>query len=594
MPILTKVEENIYKVTEFQKHTGITYMSHPFGKKALMCFNILIYNSYLNRDFHNKRNQSEIKEETLLTMLQLNGVNARTQAKKTIEQVMLNPIKYNLLAKDRKNKSSWDKMKIVFTDFDFISKPGYVIYRYNDSFLELMKKPNAYSKFNILTQYHFNHFGSIVLHSVCLDHLHTVKTQTTPWIPVDVYREMLGINENSINYSQQNGFRELRRNYIKKPIQEINEKSNIKIQKEEIKREGKKAVAVRFIGLKEHPYQPTLFDYKDITSIDEVAQMISGINNNNQTEEITNNKEEQLTKRDILNLQKRLINECNFSYYHAKKFLSSYDYNTIEDCIDSIVRKIKSGIKIKNVTEYAMAMIRNKSNEKNDILLKNKIEENHHEKILQQTKARPFMLNKDDFACLLKRSQKKNLSEEDIENAIFAVKENIDNGSIKTTPFQQLKMAISQKWQPKESVAKRKEKKKNYEIFYCKRRIEDLIKYKKQIDDDFDKYLFAKAKKMFMELSEEERNAQIIPFLEKWECKERQKRNFNLRFFNTLKDLQYNIQQDKLIKDLLEKKFGGKKNTLFKDFIKKKGIQYKKIDIDIKDLKEQILQLEIT
>jgi hypothetical protein len=325
MSALAKVETP-YKITEFQKHTGITYMSHPFSKKALMCFHILIYNSYLARDFQNKSMKSEIKEETLFTLLQLTGINARTTTKKTLEQLMTNPVKYNLLAKDKKNKNSWDKIRIIFTDFDFVTKPGYVIYKYNESFAEMMEKPNAYARFNILAQYDLNHFASIVLHSILTEHLHTVKTSETPWFPVEVYKEIMGISTDSKNYSDIDGFREVRKNYIKKPIAEINLKSNIRVTKEEIKKEGRKAVAVRFVGLEEHPYQQKLFDYQDITSIDELALMMSRIQYGDEDEQIIEEKEKKLQKRDILNLQKRLTSDFELSYYLTHKSILIYKY----------------------------------------------------------------------------------------------------------------------------------------------------------------------------------------------------------------------------------------------------------------------------
>ena len=102
-------------------------------------------------------------------------------------------------------------------------------------------QPNIYAKLNLLIQNTFNSKHSLVLWEFLLESLCSGKNvNKTEWIDIEDYKKLLGIEGDG--YQK---FKELSRVLVKKPLKEINEKSDV-CAKEEYQRKGRKVVALRF------------------------------------------------------------------------------------------------------------------------------------------------------------------------------------------------------------------------------------------------------------------------------------------------------------------------------------------------------------
>jgi hypothetical protein len=104
-----------------------------------------------------------------------------------------------------------------------------------------LHNPNIYARISLSMQNKFDSKHALALWELCLDYLdRTKQSGETPWIPLETFRELMGIAEEM--YPE---FKKLNKWVIKDPIAEINEVTDFRVEVE-YKRQSRKISAVKF------------------------------------------------------------------------------------------------------------------------------------------------------------------------------------------------------------------------------------------------------------------------------------------------------------------------------------------------------------
>jgi plasmid replication initiation protein len=213
-----------------------------------------------------------------------------------------------------------------------------------------------------------------------------------------------------------------------------------------------------------------------------------------------------------------------------------------------------------------------------------------HFNIILTLKDHPFLIaDNEELETLINLCKTKEIEEEDLQNAIFAVKENIESDKIETSIFRQLKSAISQKWKPKINVEKRKMEERDNKISSLKHSILKLENNKKQTIDDFEHHLFNVAKQMFGRLSEEEQKKRKALHID--ELKSKIDRGaVKKEIFEKMLD---NFAEEYAIKELKKEHFKNENtNKLLDEYLKGKNICFIEEEKKINIKKQELFKLE--
>src|SRR5919108_1355691 len=120
---------------------------------------------------------------------------------------------------------------------------GVCTYAYSPELRRRLHNPTMYARLSLSMQNKFGSKYAQALWELCVDYLGTARQQgETPFIPVERYREIMGISTEQ--YPQ---FKEFNRRVIKEPVVEINRVTDFHVEADyQRKGRGDKVVAVKF------------------------------------------------------------------------------------------------------------------------------------------------------------------------------------------------------------------------------------------------------------------------------------------------------------------------------------------------------------
>ena len=200
--------------------------------------NVLLLNAYdklLENRIHT------IPVPILMVMLGWDESQNIQHLQEALKKLNSTPIQFNLL---NDGKASWHTMSMI--SYGKL-EGGICSYSYADFLAEQLYKPDIYATINIRVQRLFDSSFAFALYENCL---RFKNIGSTGWWPVDTYRSLVGATANI--YDE---FKYLSRDAIKKPVNEVNKVSDIRLQVE-FKKSGTRVTDIRFL-IQEAPQSVT-------------------------------------------------------------------------------------------------------------------------------------------------------------------------------------------------------------------------------------------------------------------------------------------------------------------------------------------------
>ena len=220
-------------------------------------WNVLLANAY------NELPTAEIHSVSVAELSAKLGFDSKNEEylKEALRALRNCEVQWNILGKDKKQE--WGVAGLLA---EAKIKNGICSYAFAPTLRHKLHNPRIYSKLNLRLQNEFKGQYALILWEVCFDYFDTDRGEgETPFIPIETFRELLGIESNEYPL-----FPELNRTVLKPAIKEINALTNYHVEVEQ-KRIGRKVAELKFriTRVKQLPVQESL--YPDIENLPPVA-----------------------------------------------------------------------------------------------------------------------------------------------------------------------------------------------------------------------------------------------------------------------------------------------------------------------------------
>lgn len=214
-----------------KKHVNTIHCSNNLSLVQRKLFNILLYHAY--HDLTNKA-QYEIPIRKLCSLI---GYDSRDYKKlrKSIMDLIVTAIEWNVISNEEgERKEKWQASAIISAAK---IENGVCTYEFSSIMRELLHRPDIYGKIDINIMIEFNSGYGLALYENC------VRFQglaSTPWLPISVFRKLMGVPESSYQ-----NFCDLKKRVLDIAVREVNQHSPIKVMPE-LKRVNKKVTSIKF------------------------------------------------------------------------------------------------------------------------------------------------------------------------------------------------------------------------------------------------------------------------------------------------------------------------------------------------------------
>ena len=230
---------------EFKKNVGAIHTSGELSLLERKMSNILLLNAY---DSLPTAKSHSIPVAHLCAMLGWEESNNVERLKDALRTLVSTRIEFNLL--DKEGKEHWEVTTII--SGGNIGN-GICTYRYDSELAKKLYHPSVYATINIGIQRRFSGNYALTLYENCVRFRNNGPESGTGFIPIDKFRKLMGAE--NVAYED---YKYLKRDVIKKSVDEINKVSDIEIELVEERGKGRKVTAVKFL-VKENP-QLSLFE----------------------------------------------------------------------------------------------------------------------------------------------------------------------------------------------------------------------------------------------------------------------------------------------------------------------------------------------
>ena len=223
-------------------------MTNTISLLQRRAWNVLLANAY---DRLPKQDFFEVDIYELASVLDFGAAN-REYLKENLEALMKSIVEWDVFnkAKDKDWKAS-----VLLANVEISG--NILTYSYSPMLKGLLYNPATYAKISLAMQNVFDSKYSLALYELCVDYYIAKHSRgETPWIEIEDYIKLLGL-ENNKNV-QTGQFKYLNRSFIKEPVKEINDKSDLFVTVG-YKKLGRKVVAVKF-QISHNPHKNKLLD----------------------------------------------------------------------------------------------------------------------------------------------------------------------------------------------------------------------------------------------------------------------------------------------------------------------------------------------
>lgn len=195
-------------------------------------WNVLLSNSYA--DLPNPDVQiHEIKIKDLMDEVGFDSKNI-AYLRQALEDMVSTKLTWNIL--DEKGKQEWGVSAALASA---VLTGGMCYYAYSAHLRQKLHNPEFYAPVPLSVLRRFGSGHALALYENCLRY-RTISQ--TPWFSIDVFRDLLGVGDNS-SYDD---FKVLNRAVIKSSVNEVNTVSDIRLEPQ-LMREKRKVVGIKFV-----------------------------------------------------------------------------------------------------------------------------------------------------------------------------------------------------------------------------------------------------------------------------------------------------------------------------------------------------------
>lgn len=220
---------------------------HVSGKLTLLqrkLSNVLLLNAY---DTLVTRPKHTIDARTLCMMIGYNS-NDMDTLKQALRSLAETLAEWDML--DEKGRQEWGVSALL--SYAKL-KGGVCEYAYSPALAEKLHDPKVFALINLNIQKRFTSGHALALYENCY---RFVRTGSTGWWPIDLFRRLMGVDGSAYYES----FKHLNAKIIKPGVAEVNKSSNILLTPE-VKKEGRAVTQIRF-KIRENP-QLAMFEIDD-------------------------------------------------------------------------------------------------------------------------------------------------------------------------------------------------------------------------------------------------------------------------------------------------------------------------------------------
>lgn len=220
---------------------------HVSGKLTLLqrkLSNVLLLNAY---DHLISRPKHSIDARTLCLMIGYNSNDIET-LKASLRSLAETVAEWDML--DQKGRQEWGVSSLL----SYAKLSGGVCeYAYSPALAEKLHDPKVFALINLNIQRRFTSGHALALYENCF---RFVRTGSTGWWPIDLFRRLMGVDDSAYYES----FKQLNAKIIKPAVAEVNKTSNILLTPD-FRKMGRVVTEIRFL-IKENP-QLAMFEIDD-------------------------------------------------------------------------------------------------------------------------------------------------------------------------------------------------------------------------------------------------------------------------------------------------------------------------------------------
>ena len=227
-----------------KKHVAAIHVSGKLTLLQRKLSNVLLLNAY---DTLTNRTRHEIDARTLCLMIGYNS-NDMDTLKQSLRGLAETVAEWDML--DAKGQQEWGVSSLL--SYAKL-KGGVCEYAYSEALAEKLHDPKVFALINLNIQRRFTSGHALALYENCY---RFVRTGSTGWWPLDLFRRLMGLDGSSYYES----FKHLNAKVIKPAVAEVNKTSNI-IVTPETRKKGRVVTEIRFL-IKENP-QLAILDIDD-------------------------------------------------------------------------------------------------------------------------------------------------------------------------------------------------------------------------------------------------------------------------------------------------------------------------------------------
>lgn len=227
-----------------KKHVAAIHVSGKLTLLQRKLSNVLLLNAY---DTLISRPRHQIDARTLCLMIGYNS-NDMDTLKQSLRGLAETVAEWDML--DEKGQQEWGVSSLL--SYAKL-KGGVCEYAYSPALAEKLNDPKVFALINLNIQRRFTSGHALALYENCY---RFVRTGSTGWWPLDLFRRLMGV-EGSSYYET---FKHLNAKIIKPAVAEVNRTSNILLTPE-TRKQGRVVTEIRF-RIKENP-QLAILDIDD-------------------------------------------------------------------------------------------------------------------------------------------------------------------------------------------------------------------------------------------------------------------------------------------------------------------------------------------
>lgn len=220
---------------EVIKHSATVQVTNTVPLLARRLWNVLLSRAYDDLPDWERVRVHRVPVGEVLEAL---GTTTRNtdHLKDLLKALASTPVEWNVLGKD--SVEEWGVSALLA---EAKIKGGQVEFSYGPTLRERLHNPRLYVRISLSIQNRFASKHSLALYELCVDYLDVTRGRgETPWITLDTYRSMMGIED-----GQYARFAQLNQRVVKASVKEVNKRSDVAVAVE-YQKDGRLVTALKF------------------------------------------------------------------------------------------------------------------------------------------------------------------------------------------------------------------------------------------------------------------------------------------------------------------------------------------------------------